>query len=82
MDIETLIFSRSKRALAGVRYQADKPGVVWFDTDMARLQKSIDQALPDTFNELQVLDEKVHRALVLAYSDVNPGTIFCLTRKN
>jgi dipeptidyl aminopeptidase/acylaminoacyl peptidase len=76
VDIETLIFSRSKRALAGVRYQADKPGVVWFDAEMARLQKSIDQALPDTFNELQVLDEKVHRALVLAYSDVNPGIIF------
>ena len=76
VDIETLIFSRSKRALAGVRYQADKPGVVWFDADMARLQKTVDQALPDTFNALQVLDEKVHRALVFAYSDVNPGITY------
>ena len=74
-DIETLIFSRARRALVGVSYQADKPGVVWFDVDMARLQKTVDQALPDTYNALQIADENAHRAVVFAYSDVNPGTI-------
>jgi len=78
VDIETLIFSRAKRALVGVRYQADKPGVVWIDADMARLQKAVDQALPDTVNTLQVPAAKAHRALVRAYSDVNPGTIYLL----
>lgn len=78
VDINTLIFSRAKRALIGVSYQGSKPGVTWFDSDMVRIQKSVDQALPDTYNTLQVADENRRRAVVFAYSDVNPGTIYLL----
>jgi dipeptidyl aminopeptidase/acylaminoacyl peptidase len=78
VDMETLIFSRARRALVGVSYQGDKPGVVWFDPDIARLQKVVDQALPDTYNALQIADENARRAVVFAYSDVNPGTIYLL----
>ena len=77
-NIDTLIFSRAKRALAGVGYQADKPGVVWLDADMVRLQQTVDKALPDTYNVLQVADENPHRAVVFAYSDVDPGTNYLL----
>jgi len=77
-NIDTPIFSRAKRALVGVSYQADKPGVVWLDADMARLQKTVDKALPDTYNVLQVADENPHRAVVFAYSDVDPGTYYLL----
>ena len=76
--INTLIFSRAKRALIGVRFQADQPGVVWFDRDMVRLQQVVDKALPDTFNVLQVADENPQRAVVFSYSDVNPGVIYLL----
>lgn len=78
VDINTLIFSRAKRALLGVTYQGGKPGVTWFDSDMVRIQKSVDETLPDTFNALQVADENPRRAVVFAYSDVNPGTIYLL----
>jgi dipeptidyl aminopeptidase/acylaminoacyl peptidase len=78
VDINTLIFSRAKRALIGVSYQGDMPGVTWFDPDMIQLQKTVDQALPDTFNVLQVADENPQRAVVFAYSDVNPGVIYLL----
>ena len=77
-NINSLIFSRAKRALIGVRYQADKPGVVWFDRDMAQLQQVVDKALPDTFNVLQVANENSRRAVVFSYSDVNPGVVYLL----
>jgi dipeptidyl aminopeptidase/acylaminoacyl peptidase len=77
-NIDTLIFSRAKRALVGVGYEADMPGVVWLDPDMVRLQKAVDKALPDTYNVLRVADENPHRAVVFAYSDVDPGTNYLL----
>jgi dipeptidyl aminopeptidase/acylaminoacyl peptidase len=77
-DINTLIFNPAKRALIGVRFQADRPGVVWFDRDMSRLQQIVDKSLPDTFNVLRVADENPQRAVVFSYSDVNPGVIYLL----
>jgi dipeptidyl aminopeptidase/acylaminoacyl peptidase len=77
-DIYTLVFSPAKRALIGVRFQADRPGVVWFDHQMIRLQQIVDKALPDTFNVLRVADENPRRAVVFTYSDVNPGVVYLL----
>jgi dipeptidyl aminopeptidase/acylaminoacyl peptidase len=77
-NIDGLVFNRTKRVLVGVSYQADKPGVVWLDADMTRLQKTVDKALPDTYNVLLVADENPHRAVVFAYSDVDPGTNYLL----
>ena len=77
-DIHTLIFNRQKRKLLGASYEADTPGVVWFEADMAKLQHAVDAALPNTYNELQVAEENPRRALVRAYSDVDPGTAYLL----
>ena len=76
VDMGPLIFNRSRRALVGVGYQGDKPGYVWLDADIARLQKAVDQALPTTFNAIQVANDNPHRAVVVAYSDVNPGALY------
>lgn len=78
VDLGSLIFSRSKRKLLGIRYDADKPGVAWVDADMARLQKTIDAVLPDTVNALSVAGENPKRALVVAYSDVSPARYYLL----
>jgi dipeptidyl aminopeptidase/acylaminoacyl peptidase len=78
VDISTLIFSGKKRALVGVSYQGLKPGVTWFDPDVARLQKIADEALPDTVNVLHLAGQNLHRAVVVASSDVDPGTIYLL----
>src|SRR5262249_53413847 len=77
-DLNTPIFSRTKRALVGVFFHADKPGVVWFDPEAAKLQQFVDKALPDTFNSLQFADENPQRAVVHSYSDVNPGVVYLL----
>jgi dipeptidyl aminopeptidase/acylaminoacyl peptidase len=78
VDLDSLIFNRAKRALVGINYEGDKPGYVWLDPDLARLQKTVDQALPDTFNAIQIANENPHRAVVTAYSDVKAGALFLL----
>ena len=65
VDLGPLMFNRARNALVGIRYEGDKPGVVWLDADMERLQKTVDHALPDSFNRLNVSDEDLHRAVVL-----------------
>jgi hypothetical protein len=40
------------RKLLGLRYASDRPSVEWFDSEWARIQKSVDAALPDTVNDI------------------------------
>lgn len=56
--------------LLGLRYNAEKPRVVWFDEAAARLQASVDAALPGLVN---VFEPHRGRALVFSWSDVEPG---------
>jgi dipeptidyl aminopeptidase/acylaminoacyl peptidase len=67
-----------ERKLFGLHYTDDRLGVVWFDDDWARMQKSIDAALPDTINLLQ---RRADRWIVTAYSDRNPGDVYLLDGK-
>lgn len=79
-EVETLalVFSRDKRRLLGYRYDADKPGVRWSDEHWARLQKIVDQALPQTINTLGEADQSEKRTVVTAYSDVSPAEFYLL----
>ena len=65
--------------LLGLRYTSDRASVAWFDATWARIQKSIDDALPDTVNSLQRGGE---RWLVVAHSDRNPGDVYLLDGKS
>jgi dipeptidyl aminopeptidase/acylaminoacyl peptidase len=76
VDMDTMIFSRAKRQLLGFAYDADKAGVVWVDEHMARLQQMVDRALPDTLNVVRVAGENPKRALIRAYSDINPESFY------
>ena len=67
-----------ERRLFGFRYADDFPGSVWFDADWARMQKSIDTALPDTVNLLQRSGD---RWVVVAYSDRDPGEVYLVDDK-
>ena len=71
-----LIFSREKRALMGVRYDATVPDATWFDADQSRLQAGIDKALPNSTNNVLVADENGRYALIYSASDTNPGGYF------
>jgi dipeptidyl aminopeptidase/acylaminoacyl peptidase len=61
--------------IVGLTYQAGRPGTVWFDEEWARLQKSIDAALP---NRMNALSRAGARTLVTSYSDTDPGSYYLL----
>lgn len=71
-----LQFSRAKKKLVGVRLEADKPIRVWTDAQFAAVQRGIDNALSKTFNEITFARNNEKRALVYAYSDVDPGSYY------
>ncbi len=73
-----LLFSRAKKALVGVRYDADKEDTVWFNKDYAELQAMIDKALPGNVNVFDLGDETAKLILVYSYSDTNPGVYYLL----
>ncbi|HEV2220605.1 MAG TPA: prolyl oligopeptidase family serine peptidase [Casimicrobiaceae bacterium] len=66
--------------LLGLRYTNDRPSAVWFDAQWARVQKSVDRALPDTVNVIQ-RSENGDRWIVVTYSDRDPGDAYLLDGK-
>ncbi len=71
-----LVFSRLKKKLVGVRVNADKPIAVWTDAQFAAVQKGIDAALPRTVNTITYGRANDRRALIYAFSDVDPGAYY------
>ncbi|MBL0124827.1 MAG: prolyl oligopeptidase family serine peptidase [Betaproteobacteria bacterium] len=71
-----LIFSRTKKALVGIRYSANVPVTTWFDEDLARLQAALDKALPERTNAIDIADENSRYVLIYSASDTNPGGYF------
>jgi dipeptidyl aminopeptidase/acylaminoacyl peptidase len=71
-----LVFNRAKKKLIGINYNAQYPDVEWFDEDMAKLQKSIDKALPDTRNALLTTSDSVASILIYASSDRDSGAYY------
>ena len=61
--------------IVGLSVDADKPETYWFDERRARLQKSLDAALPSgNVNQIRSVGDKRH--VVLSYADRDPGTFF------
>ena len=78
-DVEaTFVGNVAQRKLFGFHYVDDKPSSLWFDAEWARMQKSVDAALPDTVNLLQ---QAAERWIVVSYSDRNPGDVYLLDGK-
>ena len=64
--------------LIGLTYLADKPRKVWFDAPAAKLQASLDAALPGATNQFNVSQR---RSLVYSASDVDPGSWYLFDRE-
>ena len=75
-----LLFSQTQKKLLGIRYNADKPGVKWFDPEMDKLQKMVDATFPKTINTISIASESDKRGLIFAESDVQPGIYHLLDR--
>ncbi|HET7401599.1 MAG TPA: S9 family peptidase [Usitatibacter sp.] len=82
IDLEGgLVFDVGRKRLLGIRYDADVPSAAWIDEDMARVQKSIDAAMPKTVNTIFLAADVPDRALVFAQSDRDPGVYYLFDRK-
>ena len=73
VDLEDLLFVDGR--VAGVSYDADRPGVAWFDDKLAAMQRGIDKALPDTVNFMTV-SRDASRAVIFSFSDQSPGSFY------
>ncbi|MBU6438540.1 MAG: hypothetical protein KGQ77_13515, partial [Betaproteobacteria bacterium] len=63
--------------IIGYRVNADKPELVWLDPERAKLQKTVDGALPGMFNTVRKTPT-ANRYLVSSYSDVSPERWYIL----
>ena len=78
VDLSSLI--RPYDRTVGVSFDADRFGAAWFDEGIAKVQESIDRALPATTNILSWSRDR-ERFLVTAISDVLPGSFYLFERK-
>jgi dipeptidyl aminopeptidase/acylaminoacyl peptidase len=63
----------------GLRFEADRGGAAWFDEELARVQKGVDVAMPNTVNRIYwSRDRSVF--LVDSSSDRSPGSLYVLDR--
>lgn len=74
-DDAAFVVDYGKRELLGLRYADDRSAAVWFDPEWARIQKSVDAALPGTVNNLY---HAADRWLVVADSDRDPRKAYLL----
>ena len=61
--------------VVGVLYNADRIGAAWFDEELARVQRTVDAALPDKVNLLSWSRDR-SLVLVTSFSDVWPGSFY------
>jgi len=74
-NMTNVVITESGRLL-GFVYDGQRSGVVWVDEQMARIQRMVDRALPETSNAVSVASENWKRALVTAHSDVSPPIFY------
>ena len=70
VDLRGVITEDGK--ILGTSYDADRPGVAWFDPVLARIQRNLDAAYPDAVNQLSWSRDR-SRVVVTTSSDVSPG---------
>jgi dipeptidyl aminopeptidase/acylaminoacyl peptidase len=70
-----LVLNAAGTQLAGVHYEGDGPGTVWFEAGMKAHQARVDKLLPTTYNRLSCRRcGEDGQLLVEAYSDRQPPT--------
>ncbi len=82
-DEVTMLHDRSDWRLLGIAYEAINPGTYWLDEEYAALQATVDKALPDTVNTIQVEGKGDDRmVLVASSSDREPGRYYLYQAKD
>jgi dipeptidyl aminopeptidase/acylaminoacyl peptidase len=75
-DFSGSIISNDKKIL-GIRFETDADDTKWFDPEMQAIQKSINDLLPSTVNQINVAyHSETPFVLVQSFSDVQPTVYF------
>lgn len=79
-DISATFYSDFvRRRFLGISYQDEKPSFLWFDPEWARVQKSVDAALPGRINQI---DKGGNWWLVVSSSAREPAEVYVLDGKS
>lgn len=78
---ETASFLKHKGHLLGMRYDRDVPAILWFSSDMEKIQQMVDGALPGKVNVIDDWSDDFSRFLVISYSDTVPPEYLLLNIK-
>jgi dipeptidyl aminopeptidase/acylaminoacyl peptidase len=81
VDIERIESSPGDHRLLGVHYEFERPEFHAVDPVIADLKAAIDEALPETLNTIVSISDDEQRMLILAASDVDPGSFYMLDRE-
>lgn len=79
-EITGLILANDKSSLLGVEFEGDKPGVHWFDADLAGVQADMDKIFAGAFASITDMSGDRKRLIIRVRSDVEPGISFILDR--
>ncbi|HEY9154600.1 MAG TPA: prolyl oligopeptidase family serine peptidase, partial [Opitutaceae bacterium] len=75
-DITHFFYREKTGQLIGIRYNEEKPKIVWLDRHFAACQAAIDKALPDHVNEPIDYTDNGSTLLYFSTSDKDPGTYY------
>jgi dipeptidyl aminopeptidase/acylaminoacyl peptidase len=78
VDLRDLVWDYGK--VVGTTYDADRAGSAMFDAGLARIQKDVDAAMPQTVNTLSWSRDR-SRVLIDSRSDVSPGAFYLMDAK-
>ena len=81
-DLEpNFVYDAQAKRLAGIHFETDAPGSVWFDPAMKAAQIEVDKQLPATVNILNCTRcTQVPTVLVTSVSDRSPATFYLYNR--
>jgi len=80
-DAGISITDRKTGRLLGFQTEAERPRFTWVDAELDKLQKMIDQELPDTLNEPYNRSLDGTWVVILAHSSRAPGTFYLFNTK-
>lgn len=79
-DISAAFYSDfARHRFLGISYMDEKPTFLWFDPERAKIQKSVDAALPGRTNRI---DKGGDWWLVVSRADREPGEVYLLDGKS
>ncbi|MGA0265951.1 MAG: prolyl oligopeptidase family serine peptidase [Lysobacterales bacterium] len=82
IDCCGVITSDKTRDIIGVAYAVGKPETVWLDENWKAVMAGIDQALPDTVNNMSSVDDDETIGVVTAYSARQPAQYYLYDFEN